>query len=447
MGESDWLEVGLKKPEVMRVLRELNSTGARGGGGGGGGGDGGGGEGGGGGCGEEGGSLPDVEECKTQVHALVDGSGSDAVVRVGDEGRARVGAVGEDLARRHGAAAGIVARAGAGVAEATLAFTAVVVAEHSLLGSEVWLTLHVGYGGSLVPPHTRGSVSLYLSLSLFGSLNPPPPLSLLLNPCNKAPPILANPHFPKLPTRLVRARLSAHLVDSQTRWLIRGGPHARNIPPGLRCEPLLSEVRRCAVTVLDGAASLFEGAAEAALQAAEHLPVVGGACAIIHGMYRAVKSAKKNHKDCDQFGQYLRGLEAILIKAGQLDKPAVGPGNGGRGESLVPSHTRGSVSLSRGPGRKPGASLYTRKRLSLSRPYLLPTSLDAIEHNKQGFTRRWMTWRAPGSICQALTRGCGERAGAGRSWQILPASSSAVISTHLKLSYIEFDERETSPRV
>jgi len=42
-------------------------------------------------------------------------------------------------------------------------------------------------------------------------------------------------------------------------------------------------------------------------------------------------------------------------------------GDGGQGESLVPPYTRGSVSLSRGAGRKPGASLYTRKRLSLSR--------------------------------------------------------------------------------
>ena len=33
---------------------------------------------------------------------------------------------------------------------------------------------------------------------------------------------------------------------------------------------------------------------------------------------------------------------------------------------MVPPYTRGNVSLSRGPGRKPGASLYTRKRLSLT---------------------------------------------------------------------------------
>ena len=40
--------------------------------------------------------------------------------------------------------------------------------------------------------------------------------------------------------------------------------------------------------------------------------------------------------------------------------------HGGQGESLVPAHTRGSVSPSRGPGRKLGASSYTRKRLSLT---------------------------------------------------------------------------------
>ena len=39
------------------------------------------------------------------------------------------------------------------------------------------------------------------------------------------------------------------------------------------------------------------------------------------------------------------------------------PSHGGQGESLVPPHTRGSVPLSRGPGRKPGASSYTQKRL------------------------------------------------------------------------------------
>ena len=42
--------------------------------------------------------------------------------------------------------------------------------------------------------------------------------------------------------------------------------------------------------------------------------------------------------------------------------------HGGQGESLVPPYTRGSVSLSRGAGRKPDASMYTRKRPSLS-PY------------------------------------------------------------------------------
>ena len=40
--------------------------------------------------------------------------------------------------------------------------------------------------------------------------------------------------------------------------------------------------------------------------------------------------------------------------------------HGGQGESLVPPYTRGSVSLSRGQRRKPGASSYTRKRLSLT---------------------------------------------------------------------------------
>ena len=39
--------------------------------------------------------------------------------------------------------------------------------------------------------------------------------------------------------------------------------------------------------------------------------------------------------------------------------------HGGQGESLVPPYTRGSVSLSRGAGRR-HASVYTRKRLSHS---------------------------------------------------------------------------------
>jgi len=42
---------------------------------------------------------------------------------------------------------------------------------------------------------------------------------------------------------------------------------------------------------------------------------------------------------------------------------------GGQGESLVPPYTRGSVSFSRGPGRNPGASLYTWKCLSLPASY------------------------------------------------------------------------------
>ena len=41
--------------------------------------------------------------------------------------------------------------------------------------------------------------------------------------------------------------------------------------------------------------------------------------------------------------------------------------HGGQGESLIPPYTCGSVSLSRGAGRKPGASLYAQKRLSQKR--------------------------------------------------------------------------------
>ena len=40
--------------------------------------------------------------------------------------------------------------------------------------------------------------------------------------------------------------------------------------------------------------------------------------------------------------------------------------HGGQGDSLVLPYTRGSINLSRGPVRKNGASLYTRKRLSFS---------------------------------------------------------------------------------
>jgi len=108
----------------------------------------------------------------------------------------------------------------------------------------------------------------------------------------------------------------------------------------MRHEPLQSEVRRCAVKALEGAsgvASLFESAAESALAAAEKLPLVGVACGIIHDTYRAVKHAKDNRKSCEQFGETLRGLEAILLKAARLDKPAatvkglerVGPGRYG----------------------------------------------------------------------------------------------------------------------
>jgi len=39
---------------------------------------------------------------------------------------------------------------------------------------------------------------------------------------------------------------------------------------------------------------------------------------------------------------------------------------GGQGESLVPPHARGSVCLSREPGRKPGVSSYTRKHYPLT---------------------------------------------------------------------------------
>jgi len=56
--------------------------------------------------------------------------------------------------------------------------------------------------------------------------------------------------------------------------------------------------------------------------AAENLPLVGVACGIIHDMYRAVKKAKENRKGCEQFGETLRGLEVILIKASTLNKPA-----------------------------------------------------------------------------------------------------------------------------
>jgi hypothetical protein len=45
--------------------------------------------------------------------------------------------------------------------------------------------------------------------------------------------------------------------------------------------------------------------------------------------------------------------------------------HGGPGESLVPPYTLGMVSVPQGPGRKPGASAYTRKRLSLMGPISL----------------------------------------------------------------------------
>jgi len=47
--------------------------------------------------------------------------------------------------------------------------------------------------------------------------------------------------------------------------------------------------------------------------------------------------------------------------------------HGGQGEStLAPPYTSGRVSISRGAGRQPGASIYTRKRLSLT---LAPSSV------------------------------------------------------------------------
>ena len=85
------------------------------------------------------------------------------------------------------------------------------------------------------------------------------------------------------------------------------------------------DVRKRAVEALEraaGVATLFEGAAESALAAAEKLPLVGAACCIIHDMYRAVKTAKANKRSCEMFGETLRGLEAILLKAARLDKPA-----------------------------------------------------------------------------------------------------------------------------
>ena len=45
--------------------------------------------------------------------------------------------------------------------------------------------------------------------------------------------------------------------------------------------------------------------------------------------------------------------------------------HGGQGESMVPPYTRGSVSLSRGPGRKPGASVHAGASPSLQLTCLL----------------------------------------------------------------------------
>lgn len=86
------------------------------------------------------------------------------------------------------------------------------------------------------------------------------------------------------------------------------------------------EVRQKAVSALecapDGVADLITSAAEAALSAAEALPMVGPACKIIHDIYKRVKQARDNRKSCEQFGETLRKLEIILLKAARLDKPA-----------------------------------------------------------------------------------------------------------------------------
>lgn len=86
------------------------------------------------------------------------------------------------------------------------------------------------------------------------------------------------------------------------------------------------EVRNVAVKVLekaDGVLSLVEGAAEAALSAAEELPLVGGACRVLHQMYRAVKRARGNRKACEKFGETLKTLEAVILKAARLESKAV----------------------------------------------------------------------------------------------------------------------------
>jgi hypothetical protein len=86
------------------------------------------------------------------------------------------------------------------------------------------------------------------------------------------------------------------------------------------------EVRRAAVKVLEcapgGVADLIASAAESALSAAESLPLVGPACKIIHDIYKSVKQARDNRKSCEHFGETLRKIEVILLKAARLDKPA-----------------------------------------------------------------------------------------------------------------------------
>jgi hypothetical protein len=78
---------------------------------------------------------------------------------------------------------------------------------------------------------------------------------------------------------------------------------------------------------------------------------------------------------CAKSGSEVRRGHACALHHRQELGAGKGCGRGGSvlgseatraGRALVPSYTRGGVSLSRGPGRKSGASLYTRKRLSLA---------------------------------------------------------------------------------
>ena len=90
---------------------------------------------------------------------------------------------------------------------------------------------------------------------------------------------------------------------------------------------------------------------------------------------------------------------------------------GGQGESGVPpSYTRGSVSLPRGPGRKPGASfLYTRKRLSPTGArakawrLLLIHAEASLSHGGQGESLVPPSYTR-GSV--SLPRGAGRKPGA-----------------------------------